>query len=153
MKYFASKGTKIKHCMRQNSCWLDIWSVWESVLRYGSVFSCNKVFVYIIHWTGGVQRATDPHMQNFACFGRKTKKNPKRKDGKSPPQAPQPHLHPEISSYIRYALTRRLWSQLIGCFHVFSSYTHVRVKKPLKSPVSVGLVQQYIVLSSAIYST
>ena len=28
--------------------------------------------VYIIHWTGGVQRATDPHMQNFACFGRKT---------------------------------------------------------------------------------
>ena len=36
---------------------------------------------YIIHRTGGVQRTTDPHMQNFACFGRKTKKNPKRKDG------------------------------------------------------------------------
>ena len=86
-------------------------------------------------------------MQNFACFGRKTKKNPKKKDGKIPPQAPQPHLHPEISSYIRYALTRRLWSQLIGCFHVFSSYTHVRVKKPLNNPVLVGLIQQYIVLN------
>ena len=32
-------------------------------------------------------------------------------------------------------------------FHLISSYTRVRVKKPLKSPVSVGLVQQYIVLN------
>ena len=91
--------------------------------------------------TGGGGQS-DPRVHKFACYGRKTKKNPKRKDGKSPPQAPQPHLHPEISSYIQWGRTRRLWSQLIVYFHLISSYTRVRVKKPLKSPVRVGLSKE-----------
>ena len=41
-----------------------------------------------------------------------------------------------------------MWSQLIVYFHLISSYTRVRVKKPLKSPVLVGLTQQYIVLNT-----
>ena len=115
-----------------------------------SVCFCLNIFLMILTLLtlpglGGGQ--SDPRVHKSACYGRKTKKNPNLGHGKCPPHSPQPHLHPAISSYIQCEVTQRLWSQLIVYFHLISSYTHVRVKKPLKSPVRVGIIQQYIGLN------
>ena len=60
-------------------------------------------------------------------------------DGKSPPQAPQPHLYPTISLYLLEPLLNHLWNVQVASFRVSCSYACVRTKKPSKSPGLIGL--------------
>ena len=60
-------------------------------------------------------------------------------DGKSPPQAPQPHPYPTVSLYLLEPLLKHLWSVQVACFRVTPSYVRVSTKKPSNSPWLIGL--------------
>ena len=74
-----------------------------------------------------------------AVFGRKNGNFQKWMDGKSPPQAPQPHLYPTISLYLLEPLLNRLWNVQVAGFRLSSSNVRVSTKKPSKSPGLIGL--------------
>ena len=75
-----------------------------------------------------------PPAWKSAVFGRKNEIFQKWMDGKSPPQAPQPHLYPTILLYLLEPLLNRLWNVQVAYFRISSSYVCVSTKKPSKSP-------------------
>ena len=60
-------------------------------------------------------------------------------DGKSAPQAPQPHLYPTISLYLLEPLLNRLWNVQVAYFRLSSSYVRLSTKNPSNSPWLIGL--------------
>ena len=80
-----------------------------------------------------------PPARKSAVSGRKNENFQKWMDGKSPPQAPQPHLYPTISLYLLEPLLNRLWNVQVAYFRLSSSYVRVSTKKPSNSPWLIGL--------------